>query len=974
MRKKLLFKTLWLSIAICGCREEPIPEIVVTTYEPTDVDYTSATCGGDVVINIQGLTLSEIGICWSEHKTPTINDSYSSTKKVSECFVYKIPNLKPDTDYYVRAVALRGTQPYYGEEKKFHTVFYSGVDINTLEAADITYDSAKLYGSILSDGGISIESRGFCWSDKPNPSLEDRVLQCGRGSGDFNCVIRSLTPNTTYYVRAFANNTVGVFFGDIQVFTTSPANPLLANLIATNVTGESATLQAEITSQGMSAVTEKGFCWGTNHNPTISDNVYNCGAGTNSFKATITNLVPASTYYIRAFAKNQHGIGYTEELEVKTSKTIPSIKLRDSETIRNTSASVSGEITQDGGASIIEKGFCWSTSPRPTIENEHIICGENAALYSGEITGLNPRTKYYYRAYARNECGIGYSEDRSFTTYDAPSLKSISIESITTKEAMLYASIQDDGGSRIIKKGFCWSTTSEPSLSNSYSEDGSDNGDFSHTITSLKPNTLYHCRAYASNEFGTSYSEDIQFKTKDGTIVLSTSSVSAIRAVTASCGGRISDDGGAAIISRGICWSTSATPSISSMTAIATSTGSEYSCKLTGLSLNTTYYVRAYATNEFGTYYGEVRQFTTQDGVIKISTAPVTKISYSSSQSGGTITTDGGGDIVKKGVCWSTHKTPTVLDSYSLDGSGSSSFVSVLSPLTSGTSYYIRAYAINEFGTYYGEEYHFTAHPIGSNGFLFSVSSDKKVFFSTGNLQYQPSSGLWRFAENEYDYIGTGNENFNDNYTGWLDVFQYGTSGYNGIPPNSYFRHAETCIANTYYDWGLYNCITNGENQSMIWRTLSAAEWNYLLSDRKDASKKWGYATVNGVPGFIFLPDEWNKPQGVSFTSGATNYLNNTYDLSQWGQMSSSGAVFLPAAGYRDSYGAGSRIAIMKNIGVEGDYFSTEYRSTPSPYANYFTYIFSFNLDGVVSVKEVSFYRVGYGGNCYSVRLVSDTK
>ena len=213
----------------------------------------------------------------------------------------------------------------------------------------------------------------------------------------------------------------------------------------------------------------------------------------------------------------------------------------------------------------------------------------------------------------------------------------------------------------------------------------------------------------------------------------------------------------------------------------------------------------------------------------------------------------------------------------------------------------------------------------------FSVSADKQIYFSQGNLQYQASTGTWRFAENQWDYVGyysngTVYENeakcennlISETYEGWIDQFGWGTSGYNGKNPymtskdNSDYGDGENDIAGTNYDWGVYNKISNGGNQAGMWRTLTGDEKNYLLYTRTDASSKYGVATVNNVNGLVLLPDDWTLPNGITFTSGfveenGEEYYKtvNNYSAEDWEKMEANGAVFLPAFGYRSGSNRG---------------------------------------------------------------------
>ena len=188
---------------------------------------------------------------------------------------------------------------------------------------------------------------------------------------------------------------------------------------------------------------------------------------------------------------------------------------------------------------------------------------------------------------------------------------------------------------------------------------------------------------------------------------------------------------------------------------------------------------------------------------------------------------------------------------------------------------------------------------------LFSVSESKTVYFSQGNLQYQASTGTWRFAENQYDKIGEDNKNASSSYTGWIDLFSWGSSGWKyrstTYPPYGSSSPGVDNLTgeNKDGDWGVYNAISNGGNQAGMWRTLTKEEWIYLFVTRTDASSKYAHAQIDGVNGMILLPDTWELPENISFRSGSGDFSQNTYTVTQWSQLEDAGAVFLPAAGYK---------------------------------------------------------------------------
>lgn len=204
---------------------------------------------------------------------------------------------------------------------------------------------------------------------------------------------------------------------------------------------------------------------------------------------------------------------------------------------------------------------------------------------------------------------------------------------------------------------------------------------------------------------------------------------------------------------------------------------------------------------------------------------------------------------------------------------------------------------------------------------IFSVGTNKKIRFTRGNLQYQASTNTFRFAENQYDYVGysqkgnvyeaetkSSNDKISSSYAGWIDLFGWGTSGYNGCMP--YYSAFNTSIygnsgknyvdlTGTGYDWGEYCTISNVGNKTGIWHTLTTPEWEYLFNTRANGSYLRGFASIDGNNGYIILPDNWVAISEPLFTPSAGDYNTNSYTLEEWQVLERAGAVFLPAAGFR---------------------------------------------------------------------------
>jgi len=194
-------------------------------------------------------------------------------------------------------------------------------------------------------------------------------------------------------------------------------------------------------------------------------------------------------------------------------------------------------------------------------------------------------------------------------------LTTVTASSITGVSASSGGQITDDGGATITSRGVCWSMNPNPTLSNSFTSDGIGSGTFNSVINSLQNGTTYYVRAYATTSVGTAYGNEIVFTTLN-TPTLSTSSVTLVYGKSTTSGGNVTSDGGAAVASRGLCWSTTQNPTIAN-SVISSGTGiGSFSLIMSGLNYSTIYYVRAFATNSVGTAYGNQVSFTTTAGTV----------------------------------------------------------------------------------------------------------------------------------------------------------------------------------------------------------------------------------------------------------------------------------------------------------------------------------------------------------------------
>ena len=226
----------------------------------------------------------------------------------------------------------------------------------------------------------------------------------------------------------------------------------------------------------------------------------------------------------------------------------------------------------------------------------------------------------------------------------------------------------------------------------------------------------------------------------------------------------------------------------------------------------------------------------------------------------------------------------------------------------------------------------YDSHPadiIGALPGVFSISPANRIAFSKGNLQYKASTGTWRFAEHQWDIVGTANAHIAADDTLWIDLFGYGASGYSNKYPytssTDQAAYPTGPIATTEYDWGVHNAISNGGDSAGMWRTLSGNEWYYIIHERPNASSLCAAATVAGIPGLVLLPDNWTAVPGIAVDVVTTGYNANVFSVTQWNSLQDNGAVFLPAAGKRSGI-------TMANVGTQCCYWSSYYSSGNGAY------------------------------------------
>ena len=301
--------------------------------------------------------------------------------------------------------------------------------------------------------------------------------------------------------------------GVVQV--EGPVPPTVQTAAVQAIAANTAASGGNITAIGGSAVVRRGVCWSTLQLPTVADPHTTDGRGPGEFVSQMTGLSVNTIYYVRAYATNSIGTAYGEQFEFRTADGLPTLRTDSVISIAATTATCGGEVLADGGFAVTARGVCWSTAQQPTISNSHTTDNIGLGPFASSLTGLEPATTYYVRAYATNPAGTAYGEQRTFTTQSGlPTVVTAAATAISTTSVNIGGTVMADGGFAVTARGVCYGTQPNPTLANPHTTDGSGTGAFTSQIAGLQSGVTYYARAYATNAIGTVYGEEVVFETK----------------------------------------------------------------------------------------------------------------------------------------------------------------------------------------------------------------------------------------------------------------------------------------------------------------------------------------------------------------------------------------------------------------------------------------------------------------------------
>ena len=693
----------------------------VTTTSATSVTETSAVTGGNVTSD-GNASVTERGVVYATTQNPTTANTKVASGNGTGSFVCNLSGLQPNTKYYIRAYAINSKGTAYGEEISFTTNQQVVLPtVKTTAASSVTETSAVTGGNVTSDGNANVTERGVVYAPTQNPTTANTKVASGSGTGSFVCNLSGLQPNTKYYVRAYAINGKGTAYGEEITFITnkSISLPIVTTAAVTSVTETSAVTGGNVTSDGNASVTERGVVYSTNPNPVItnlSNTIRPCGSGTGEFTYTITGLQANTKYYVRAYAKNDAGTAYGEEISFVTNENTSHNGYEYVDlglSVKWATMNVGAEIPEDYG-----DYFAWGeTAPKEVYDR---------STYKWCNGSKNTLTKYNtISSYGTvdNKTQLELSDDAASVNWGGSWRIPTNTEMTELREQCTWTWITQNGvnGYKVTSKsngnsiflpaaGYYYDNSSNRARSYGYY--------WSSLLSMGNPDNAWFVYYDTDNKYGEDgnryYGRSIravfgEYKVEETPPIVTTTTATSVTETSAVTGGNVISDGNATVTERGVVYATTQNPTTAN-TKVASGSGTgSFTCNLSGLQPNTTYYVRAYAINSKGTAYGTQVTFTTSISIPTVTTTIVSSIRFNYAMTGGNVTSDGGATVTERGVVYSTTKNPTTTSATKVaSGSGTGVFTTPLGDLSPNTTYYVRAYATNSVGTAYGTELTFT--------------------------------------------------------------------------------------------------------------------------------------------------------------------------------------------------------------------------------------------------------------------------
>ncbi len=503
----------------------------------------------------------------------------------------------------------------------------------------------------------------------------------------------------------------------------------------------------------------------------------------------------------------------------KSETVLNTLKVSD---IKSTSAVLNGEVVNEGNPKYTELGFVCSESENPTVESTSKITTSlsSGSRFSYKLSNLEAEKSYYVRTFCVQNDVVIYGNSVSFTTSQQEAVVNTSAATaVTATSATFNASVLQVGVPAYTERGFVYSKSGEPTISdNRRVVGGTGTGDYSLQVSGLEFPTTYYVRAYVVQANNIILGNTVSFTTVHGAAAVTTSAATSVSATSATLNASVADAGSPEYTERGFCYSLYSNPSINDNRIRVSGSGTgNYSYVLNNLDYPETYYVCAYLIQSGEPVYGNTVSFSTMFDEASVTTSSVTKIETNSARFNGTITNVGVPACTERGFCYSsTNRNPTISDSkvvkyYAPYGS----YYEDIKNLTPATTYYVRAFVVQDGEEIYGNVVSFTTSSLPvvmtlnvSNlrqvevisGFMYEWSVQfNGAVVDAGNPSFTKKGFAYRSgtsSEEKVTVYGSGIGNYSYTLTGLVDQWMYSVRAF--VQVGSQYYYGESVQFDTY--------------------------------------------------------------------------------------------------------------------------------------------------------------------------------
>ena len=700
---------------ITGASDPDAPTAV--TGAATGLGATTATLVGSVDSKNHSTTVTfEYGLDTSYGTTVTAdqspvigeNPSYVSSS---------LTGLTSGTYYHYRVVAVNAYGTSYGADETFYTAAPSAPTVATDAATSVGTGSAVLNGTVNANNtAASVQFQYGLTTSYGSFAAADQSPVTGITDTPVSASISGLSNNTTYHYRVYALSTYGIVYGADMTFTTGSSAPTAVTAAASSVGANTAVLNGTVNANNTSTTVTFEYGLDTGYGQVVTaDQSPVTGNTDTAVSSGLTRLLPNTTYHYRVVAQNTYNTVYGADMTFTTTGLAPTAVTNAATAVTSTGATLNGTVNAKNDSTTVTFEYGLTTAYGTTVTaDQSPVSGTSDTAVSKAITGLTTNTLYHYRVVAANGTGTANGSDMTFfTSATPPTAQTLAATNIGDTTATLNGLVNANSNSTTVIFEYGPTTSYGRTVTAAQSPvTGSTDTAVSADISLLTPNSTVHYRVVASASSGTTYGADMSFFTGASAPTVTTAAATDIGTESAVLNGLVNANNADTTVTfeYGLTMAYGTTVT-ADQSPVSGAVETAVSAAISGLTPDTMYHYRVKAENFQGTTYGADMTFTTD--IVRlptVTTAPVTKIGFKTAKSGGNVTDEGASPVTARGVCWSTSPNPTLADNYTVNDYGPGPFNSTLNQLTENTTYYVRAYATNSYGTAYGEEFEFTTN------------------------------------------------------------------------------------------------------------------------------------------------------------------------------------------------------------------------------------------------------------------------